>query len=341
MTCSRQEGAISVLVLLLGFSLPAEAIEAGRGIGLGQGQEQTRSQSPAQSQKQGESRIQAQEKAASQCEPKPGSSVVICPPSLGQIARQQRAERDNSSNPPPRVFTNDNLPKSSGGLSIIGPPPGEKNAFAKAMNETHAAGVLHRRVADLRQQLETHQRELAVLQQKLGENEVQYYPNPNDTLHQEYSREDINRLTLAIDQKKKQIDADQQALSDAEDELARQGLAPAAPETGDESLPPSKPDLSGVPKGSEQYWRLRFKAAREALAKAQEQQKLAEDEFALLQSQQAHEIASGGAAAFDPQISAKQAEVESKRAAAAQAQRDLDSVEQEFKQSGAPQSWSE
>jgi hypothetical protein len=340
MNRSRQNGAVSILVLLLGFVLPAAALADGREIGLGQDHEQTRSQSAEPSQNQSQPPIHPEEKPASQCEPKPGTSVTICPPSLADLAREQRAERDKNPNPPSRVFTNDNLPKSSAGLSIVGPPPGEEIASAKTENQDHTGQSLRRRIADLRERLDTHQRELAVLQQKLGESQVQYYPNPNDILHQEYSREDIDRLTAAIDQKKQQIEADQQALSDAQDELSRLGLSATPSEAGHEPLR-SKPDLSGVKEGSEEYWRLRFKAAREALARAEEQQKLAEDELVLLQSQQAHEIASGGAGAFDSEIAAKQAEVDSKRKATEEAQHELDSLEQEFEQSDAPQAWSE
>jgi chromosome segregation ATPase len=313
---------VLIWAILLGFALPAGAFKAGPGSGPGPGQGQEQSQS------------QSQKEAASQ--PKPGASVTIESPSLGDLAREQRAEREKNPSLHPRVFTNDNLPKSSDGLSVVGPPSGEENASASAEDETRTSGRLRQQAAGLKERLDTHQRELGVLQQKLSESEVQYYPNPNDTLHQEYSRQDIDRLTQAIDEKKKQVEADQQALSEAEDELVRRGLS-TEPEPGDES---SKPDLSGVKKGSEKYWRLRFKAAHGELAKAQEQQKLAEDEAALLQSQQAREVASGNASAFDSQISAKQSEAESKRAAVEQAQRDLEALEHELKESGSPQAWS-
>ena len=327
---------IVLLIPLTGFALakPSQAFPM-----LPRARQQAEAQPQNQSQKQPQ--VQAQEKSSPKDQARPGSSAVVSSPSLGEFAREQRAERARSSSPAPRVFTNENLPKSSGGLSIVGPPAGQENAPTLSTSGNETAARLRGKAGDIREQLDTHQRELAVLQQKLGESQVQYYPNPNDTLHQEYSRQDIDRLTLAIEQKKGQIEADQQALSEAEDELAKRGLASNAPMAGAESSPAPKPDLSGVPKDSEQYWRRRFKAAREALKQTQEQQKLAEDELALLQSQQAHEMASGGAAAFDDQISAKRGEVESKRAAAEQAQRDLESLEQEFSKSGSPEAWSQ
>lgn len=281
---------------------------------------------------------QSQSQGQGSAESRTGTSVVIVPPSLGELAREQRAERTKNPSPPSRVFTNDTLPKASGGVSVIGGSSSEKQAAVTTESEADSPGRLRIRAANLKERLDTHQRELGVLQQKLGESQVQFYPNPNDILHQEYSREDINRLSQAIDEKKQQVEADEQALKDVEDELARRGLAPTLP---DVAPPAPKPDLSGVEKGSEQYWRLRFKAAREAVARAQEQQKLAEDELALLQSQQAHELATGDAAAFDSPITAKQSEVESKRAAVEQAQQELDKLGEEFKTSGSPQAWSE
>jgi hypothetical protein len=338
MNCVRGARTAATMAVLLGLG-PASSVFA---CPLSPITVQAQPQPQAQSQGTVESSAKAQEKTARGDHPQPESGAPSSAPSLGDLARQARTERSKGANSGAPLFTNDNLPKASGGLSIIGSPSGEENPTAGTEDKNHAATRLRRQVADLRERLETHQRELNVLQQRVGQNEVQYYPNPNDILHQEYSRGDINRLTAAIDQKKQQVDADQRALADAEDELARLGLAPLAPEAAPEtSGVPRKPDLSGLKKGSEEYWKARFKAAREALARAQQEQKLAEDELALLQSQQAHEIASGGAAAFDSQIAGKQNEVESKRAAADQAQRDLDALEQEFKASGSPQAWSE
>lgn len=333
-------GKIEFLVLLVGFALARPSFA--RPFLLGQEEQQTPSQTQTQTQSQGQSqsRSPTRNTTAIEDQPKPGSATVS-QPSLGEFAREQQAARAKDSNAAPRVFTNDNLPRASGGVSIIGPPPGHENASASAEDETRSSGRLRLEVSELKEQMDTHQRELGVLQQKLGENQVQYYPNPNDILHQEYSREDIDRLTLAIEQKKQQVEADGRALAEAEDEVARRGLAPTAPQAEQKDSTALKPDLSGVAKGSEQYWRLRFKAARGDLAKAQEQQKLAEDEVTLLQSQQAHEMASGSASAFDSQISAKQSEAASKRAAVEQAQRDLEALEQELKESGSPRAWSE
>jgi len=275
-----------------------------------------------------------------------GPSQLPAQPSLGEVARRLRAEKQKQSQPV-KVYTNDNLP-TAGNLSIVGPPASEQEREEKAASvgsphEKHGAQYFQAQMSELQQQLAIHQGELGVLQQQLGQNQIQYYPNPNDTLHQEYSRADIDKLTKAINEKKQQIESDQQAISDLQDELRREGGDPRWLQAAGtaQSAPPPKPDLSGVKKNSEEYWRLRFSAARKALDLAQTQQKLTEDQLGLLQSQQARDVASPNAAAIAAQVAAKQSEVESRSAATAQAQQDLDALEQEFKQSGAPDEWSQ
>ena len=55
---------------------------------------------------------------------------------------------------------------------------------------------------------------------------MQYFPDPNKTLQQEYSRSDINKTNDAIAQKKQEIMADQQAMQDLEAQLGREGHPP-------------------------------------------------------------------------------------------------------------------
>jgi hypothetical protein len=277
---------------------------------------------------------------ASQAEPKPKERMS--PPSLGELARQQRAHEADRK--PAVVYTNDNLP-AGGSLTVLGSPRSGNAQEASAQADQQGKPGEHyyrARELELQNHLDVHQRELEVLQQELGENQVQYYSNPSQAMQQQYSREDINDLRAAIDRKQQQVDGDRQAISDLDNELRREG--------GDQQWLESKPtpataptaqlDLSGIQKGSEEYWRRRFSAARDALAWAREQRQLAEDELRLLQSQQAHDLGTPAAEAAESKIADKQSDVESKRAAEAQAQQELDSLENEFRQSGVPEEWS-
>jgi hypothetical protein len=273
-----------------------------------------------------------------------GQKEPVSEPSLGELARKQRDAQAKSAAQPPKTYTNDNLPTAAGNLTILRTL--ELNDGPQAAGGRSAASTAQRgedyyraREQELRERLDLHQRELDVLQQKLGQNQVQYYSNPSQALQQQYSREDINRLQAAIDEKQQQVDDDQQALDELEDELRRQGGDPGWLKAEASAAQPARLDLSGVQKGSEEYWRLRFKAAREALGRAQAERQLAEDELGLLQSQQAHDWGTPAAASADAPIADKRNEVASKREAEAQAQHDLDALENEFQQSGSPEEW--
>jgi hypothetical protein len=78
-------------------------------------------------------------------------------------------------------------------------------------------------MAELRSRLELHQRELSVLQQKQGQDQMQFYGDPNKTLQQEYSRSDINKVTDEAAKKQAEIDGDNRAIQDLQDQLRREG----------------------------------------------------------------------------------------------------------------------
>jgi len=88
------------------------------------------------------------------------------------------------------------------------------------------------------------------------------------------------------------------------------------------------------------YWQGKFRSARQELARAEEMQKLAEDELSLLRLQQARELNAETQADVAQKIPAKTAQVESARAATEKARKALDDLEKEFKESGAPEEWS-
>jgi hypothetical protein len=158
-------------------------------------------------------------------------------PSLGELARKLKSERA-ASGKSVRVFTNDNLPRGpgAGGISIVGSmsavtpapagPPAEEAAAGTsgaASSGIHDEKYYRERMAELRSRLELHQRELAVLQQKQAQGEMQYYSDPNKTLQQEYSRSDINKRNDEILKKQAEIDADNRAIEDLQDQLRREG----------------------------------------------------------------------------------------------------------------------
>ena len=102
---------------------------------------------------------------------------------------------------PVMVITNDNIPASQVGESEFRDnSPGKKPTetapeASKAPGNVHDENYFRKRQGELQDNLDTHKRELEVLQQKLGQNQTQYYPDPSKTLQQEYSRNDINKMT--------------------------------------------------------------------------------------------------------------------------------------------------
>jgi hypothetical protein len=112
------------------------------------------------------------------------------------------------------------------------------------------------------------------------------------------------------------------------------------------TTPPTTPEKkSSEPQSAESkvqtkdYWQAKFQEARKNVAQAKEQQQLAEDEMNLLQIQEARELDPMAKQAITAKLDAKRSDVETVRAATAAAQKDLDDLEQAFKDSGAPDDW--
>jgi hypothetical protein len=128
---------------------------------------------------------------------------------------------------------------------------------------------------------------------------------------------------------------------------------PANPAKPDETTskpatpPPSEETGSKKPESGDDklhdkdYWQGKFKAARQDLANAKSRQQLGEDELNLLQIQQAREIDPSAKADLTTKVQNKQSEVDVNKATTDAAQKTLDDLEQEFKDSGAPADWSQ
>jgi ribosomal protein L19E len=265
-------------------------------------------------------------------------------PSLGERARELKAQQAQQSKPA-RVFTNDDLKNGSGTINVIG--VGASTDTSEGSAAEHNEHYYRKTMSELQAKLDIDQRQLAVLQQELGINQVQYYPDPSKTLQQEYSRSDINKLQEEIEAKQQEIKADEDAISDLRAQLQREGGDPGwlRVSPGEQSSL-SKLESVGAdhPKGklgTKEYWESRFKSARAKLARAREIQQLTEDELRLLQVQQAREVLNTDVAAeLAQKIPAKQAEVDAARAATEKATQELEELQKEFAASGAPEEWS-
>jgi hypothetical protein len=167
-------------------------------------------------------------------------------PSLGELARELKAKKaKEKEKEKAKLFTNDNLPGRVAGhpLSVAGEmsetPSGEKagkqgekpagaegQAEGGSANQAHDEKYYRGQMAKLQDRLNLDQRELNIMQQKLGLNQTQYYSDPQKTLTEEYTRSDINKLQQQIDKKKQQVADDQQAIENLREQLRREGGDP-------------------------------------------------------------------------------------------------------------------
>ena len=266
----------------------------------------------------------------------PGPVQSVGGPSLGEVARQAKADRaqEHLSNVP--LFTNDNLPEA--GLGVIGSsnpigrqPASERFAQQQSANKQKLEQLRYD-LSQAQQKLEVHQRELEVLEKQLSQNNMQYYPNPNQTMLQEYSRQDINNLTEKTFQKKQQIAEDQQAVDNLQRELknAEASWGWLGAPRANNNQPPAPPPIAAAP-GSPAYWRAELARAQEQLDSAKEREKLAEDELNLLNVQQARTLDPNAQADLASAISAKQEEVTAAQNAVGQAQEKLEDIEKQMK----------
>jgi|SRR5271168_396526 len=147
--------------------------------------------------------------------------------SLAAAARKARAQSKEAPKAA-KVFTNDNLP-SAGGISTVGAAPATEPSSGAAKAKPAAGGdekSWRDRFAGLRRKLAQDQQALEIMQRELGVLNVQQYNDPMQAMQQGYTRGDINGKTADIDAKKKQVEADQQAIDDAEEELRKSGGDP-------------------------------------------------------------------------------------------------------------------
>jgi hypothetical protein len=182
--------------------------------------------------------------------------------SLGELARQLKAQRAKSHEKS-KVYTNDDLealptlpeqsiapPAATPATSEEAPPGAEAKAdeqpgneksgkeadkeSAKALpgqtaEEPHGEKYFRKQMAKLSGRLETDQRELDVLQQKLGQGQLMYYTNPTRGLYQESgptAMSDVHTLQDEVAQKQKDIERDQEAIENLREQLRHEGGDP-------------------------------------------------------------------------------------------------------------------
>jgi len=168
------------------------------------------------------------------CAQQQSSDQNTKPQSLAEAARKARQDSQNEPKAA-KTYTNESVEAiKEGGISRVGPSPATppaQNTAAAAKSRTapeppKGEEYWRKRFSDARQKLATAEKELDIMQRELNLSQTQFYSDPNKSLQQQYSREEINDKTSKIDAKKQEVADLKQALTDLTDELRRAGGQP-------------------------------------------------------------------------------------------------------------------
>ena len=272
---------------------------------------------------------------------------------LADLARQAKAQRAKSHEKP-KVYTNEDLqalpplpmvttdakPGNQAAQETSGNKtehPSPKPGPAEAGSEKHGEVYFRDRMGQLEERLELDERELTVLNQKLGQSQMNYYSDPVQGLLQSSgptAMSDVHSLQDRIAAKQAAIDKDQKAIDDLHEELRRDGGDPGWLR----NVPPGEPGANPAaqPEGEGgKNWEARFKLARARLADAEEQLRLSQDELKLLRIEDVRTLNSNTKAELDGKVKDKEDEISQKEEQKDEAQKALDVLQQEFEASGA------
>lgn len=170
-------------------------------------------------------------------------------PSVADAARKAR-EQQKTQPKSAKVYTDEDLSNLKGQISIVGSEPTTQSEGAAETAQPGAApapkdeAYWRKRFADARRALADDQREADVLQREYGLKQMQFYPNPNVALQQQYSRKDLDDTLAELNAKKQDVEKDQQTISDLQDDLRKSGGEPGWANEPTSNAP-SRADSSG------------------------------------------------------------------------------------------------
>ena len=156
---------------------------------------------------------------------------------VADAARKARAEQKTTPKPK-KVFTNDDIPSSTpapppaatdANKTTDGKPQADNKSGKKEVDpedDPKQEAYWHKRARNLRAKLATAEQELDVLQRELSKDEVQYYPDPQKALMQQYNRSDINEKHAKVDAKKADVESLKQQVASLEDDVRKAGGDP-------------------------------------------------------------------------------------------------------------------
>jgi len=169
--------------------------------------------------------------------------------SVADAARKAQAEKKTAPKAK-MTIDNDNLGTLTGTVNVVGQEPApadDQTKKAAADDKTaKAAGpggkepvkdetYWRDKFAAANKKLADDQHELDIMQREFNLKQQQFYTDPNASLKQEYSRQDLNDTKTKIDEKKAAVEQDKTDISNLEDELRQAGGDPGW------ATPPAQP----------------------------------------------------------------------------------------------------
>jgi len=130
-------------------------------------------------------------------------------------------------NPDVRAFsqTSANSDESGDGTAQVKAPV-SKTDISEKKEDPNSEAAWRKRFAAQRRKIADAEEALSILQREAEKADLQYYPDPQKALREQYTREEINAKNEKIAEKKKEIADLKQQLSDLEDQLRSAGGDP-------------------------------------------------------------------------------------------------------------------
>jgi hypothetical protein len=187
------------------------------------------------------------------------SSALLCSallfsalPAFSQNASQQsgdpvvdaaRQAREAKKNAPKarKVYTDDDISRPKPAPAAT-PAPGTPDALppgtapaaiatsanpagatSSADNDAKTEAAWRQRFKNQRDKIARAEKELDILQREEEKSQIQYYPDPQKAMNEQYTRKDINEKRDKIEAKRQEIAQLKQGLSDLEDDLRKAG----------------------------------------------------------------------------------------------------------------------
>ncbi len=157
--------------------------------------------------------------------------------STDPVADAARRSREAKRNAPKsrKVYTDDDVVHTKPAPAAVATPadatgtavaPGTVPTGAAAVpanSSPNAEAAWRKRFQDQRDKIARAEKELDILQRETQKAQIQYYPDPQKALNEQYTRKEINDKEAKVDAKRQEIAQLKQGLSDLEDELRKAG----------------------------------------------------------------------------------------------------------------------